>query len=102
MTRPHYLAFGMVAGRPILPRHFYQRYTPTQINETPGLLLGSGPYRLKDPTDWTPGKPLVLLRNERYWGPPHAFARLGGANYNKEAADLANSRTAELFQQALG
>lgn len=42
------------------------------------------------------------IKLHTYQNVDHAFARLGGANYNKEAADLANSRTAELFQQALG
>ena len=36
-----------------------------------------------------------------YAGVDHAFARLGGGNYDKAAADLANSRTAELFKSAL-
>ncbi len=37
----------------------------------------------------------------RYTGVDHAFARLGGGNYNQAAADLANGRTAELFKSAL-
>ena len=36
-----------------------------------------------------------------YAGVDHAFARLGGGNYDKAAADLANERTAELFKSAL-
>ena len=35
-------------------------------------------------------------------GPDHAFARLGGGNYDKAAADLANSRTADFFKKNLG
>lgn len=31
----------------------------------------------------------------------HAFARIGGQNYNKEAADLANKRTEEFFARYL-
>jgi carboxymethylenebutenolidase len=37
----------------------------------------------------------------RYAGVDHAFARLGGGNYDQAAADLANGRTAELFKSAL-
>jgi carboxymethylenebutenolidase len=37
-----------------------------------------------------------------YAGVDHAFARLGGANYDKAAASLANGRTAALFKSALG
>ena len=36
-----------------------------------------------------------------YAGVDHAFARLGGGNYDQAAADLANGRTAELFKTAL-
>jgi len=36
-----------------------------------------------------------------YPGVDHAFARLGGQNYDKAAADLANGRTADLFKSAL-
>jgi carboxymethylenebutenolidase len=36
-----------------------------------------------------------------YEGVDHAFARPGGQNYNKAAADLANKRTDELFAEYL-
>ena len=36
-----------------------------------------------------------------YPGVDHAFARIGGQHYDKAAADLANSRTAEFFQSHL-
>jgi carboxymethylenebutenolidase len=36
-----------------------------------------------------------------YEGVDHAFARMGGQNYNKEAADLANQRTDEFFAKYL-
>lgn len=56
----------------ILPKHFYARYLddPRTFNESRGLLLGSGPYRLSDPEGWTPDQGRVELeRNPRYWGP---------------------------------
>jgi carboxymethylenebutenolidase len=37
-----------------------------------------------------------------YAGQDHAFARVGGEHYNKDAADLANKRTAEFFMKNLG
>lgn len=37
-----------------------------------------------------------------YAGVDHAFARQGGAHYDKAAADLANSRTASFFKSNLG
>jgi carboxymethylenebutenolidase len=36
-----------------------------------------------------------------YEGADHAFARPGGQNYNKEAAELANKRTDEFFSKNL-
>ena len=56
----------------ILAKHFYSRYTPQQFNETPGLLIGTGPYRMDDPAGWKPGQPLHVVRNDRYWGDPPA------------------------------
>ncbi|HXP31795.1 MAG TPA: dienelactone hydrolase family protein [Stellaceae bacterium] len=46
------------------------------------------------------GNPLVTLYS--YPGADHAFARIGGEHYDKAAADLANSRTAEFFRRHLG
>jgi carboxymethylenebutenolidase len=37
-----------------------------------------------------------------YPGQDHAFARVGGEHYNKDAADLANKRTAEFLKKNLG
>lgn len=37
-----------------------------------------------------------------YDGVDHAFARIGGANYDQAAADLANQRTADFFKANLG
>ncbi|HET6893312.1 MAG TPA: dienelactone hydrolase family protein [Pyrinomonadaceae bacterium] len=44
--------------------------------------------------------PLVTLHD--YPGQDHAFARVGGAHFNKDAAELANLRTLEFFLQHLG
>lgn len=45
------------------------------------------------------GNSHVTIHN--YPGMDHAFARLGGAHYNKAAADLANKRSAEFLKQNL-
>jgi len=61
----------------ILPKHFFERFAPTQINQGTGLLIGSGPFKLAnlDPTDqWKPPQDVVLVRNEAYWGPRPAVA----------------------------
>ncbi len=55
---------------PVLPKHFFSRFTPAQINTSTGLLMGSGPYRFPsvDPDNqWAPPQDIVLVRNESYW-----------------------------------
>lgn len=68
-----------LAGLPVLPKHFYSQFTPSQINQSTGLLMGSGPFRvanLNPSSQWTPGTDVVLLRNEQYWGPRAPLAEL--------------------------
>lgn len=57
------------------------------------------PEKQKVVRDGLSGNPHVTIHT--YPGMDHAFARVGGQPYNKEAADLANGRTADLFKQAL-
>jgi carboxymethylenebutenolidase len=45
------------------------------------------------------GNALVTLHD--YQGNDHAFARVGGAHYDKAAADLANNRTVDFFKANL-
>ena len=45
------------------------------------------------------GNPLVTIHS--YAGMDHAFARVGGQHYDKQAADTANQRTAEFFKKNL-
>jgi len=57
-----------------LPRHFYdlEKVPPSEINKSTGLLMGSGPFRLKSVSSenqWRPGEAVELVRNEQYWGP---------------------------------
>lgn len=74
---PYFEALSLAGSMSILPKHFYAAYLkePQKFNESKGLLLGSGPYKLIDPKNWTPDKGNVeLVRNERYWGdvqPPY-------------------------------
>ncbi len=75
---PYFSSFETAGTTPIMSKAFYSKYSPTEFNRSTGLLIGSGPYRLPDPTSWrpTPGQPLVLVRNERYWGPTPSFDRV--------------------------
>jgi peptide/nickel transport system substrate-binding protein len=75
---PYFKALEQSALVQVMSKKFYSRFTPKEFNESTGLLIGSGPYRLPDPTSWRPepGRPIELVRNERYWGEPPAFNRL--------------------------
>src|SRR5579884_4232087 len=72
----------------IMPQHFYGKFTPEQFNEKTGLLMGTGPYRLEDPENWTPGKLVQLFRNERYWGDPATFDRVIFREIESEATEM--------------
>ena len=63
----------------MISKKFYSRFTPEQLNQSTGLLLGTGPYKMPDPESWRPepGKDIsVLVRNPRYWGAPGGPDRL--------------------------
>jgi len=68
---PYFEALSLAGGLAILPKHFYAPYLkePQKFNESKGLLLGSGPYKLPDPKNWTPDRGNIeLVRNDHYWG----------------------------------
>lgn len=82
----------------VLPKHFYSRFTPSQINQSTGLLMGSGPFMLRNlnPNDqWTPGQDIVLVRNEQYWGPRPPLERMRFKTVNDELARLVAYRNRE-------
>jgi peptide/nickel transport system substrate-binding protein len=94
--RPYFEAFNIAAGFDILPKHFYGKYDTKAFNESVGLLLGTGQYRLEDPASWRPGKNVVLVRNERYWGVPGTFDRILYNEVENDAAELSMFRNGEL------
>jgi peptide/nickel transport system substrate-binding protein len=65
---PYFEAFELAASLQVLPRHFYEKIAPETFNESTGLLMGSGPYKLESASEWKPGDPIEVIRNERYWG----------------------------------
>jgi peptide/nickel transport system substrate-binding protein len=75
---PYFQALETAGLTQVLSKKFYSQFTPKQFNESTGLLIGSGPYQLRDYKNWRPepGKPIELIANERYWGEPSAFKRL--------------------------
>ncbi|MFA7235476.1 MAG: ABC transporter substrate-binding protein [Phycisphaeraceae bacterium] len=76
--RPYFRALDLAAEMPVMPAHFYKPVVdrdPEQFNRSRGLLVGSGPYMLEDPKGWQPGGQVVLVRNQRYWGPASPLNR---------------------------
>ena len=75
---PYFKSFETASGTQVMSKKFYSKFSPKEYNESTGLLFGSGPYRMADPTSWRPepGKPIEVVRNERYWGPPPAAKRM--------------------------
>ena len=97
---PYYEWFDLAGGMAVLPAHFYGKLTPEQFNKQPGMLMGTGPYRLRDPENWRPGDPLMLVRNARYWGEPGTFDRLVFRIIQQEANELTAFRNRDI--DALG
>ena len=71
---PYFESFDLVAGFEVMPKHYYEKFSPSDFNSSTGFLLGSGPYMLGDP--WKPGDLMQLVRNPRYWAVQSAFSRL--------------------------
>jgi len=70
-------AVGTVGSLEIIPKHFVSRFTEEQYNTTPGIIMGTGPYRMKKgPSEWKPGDLIELVRNERYWGEPGPWEKI--------------------------
>jgi len=96
---PYFNSLALAGGMAIMPRHFYEPYLeqPETFNQSKGLLLGSGPYRLADPKGWTPDQGLVeLQRNPRYWGVQPSFDRLLWKVIQNDAARLTTFRNGEI------
>jgi len=97
---PYFESLSLAGGLAVLPRHFYEPYlqdTET-FNQSKGLLLGSGPYRLADPSGWTPDQAGVELeRNPRYWGPvTPSFDRMIWKVIQNDSALLTTYRNGDL------
>ena len=90
-------------GDPILPKHYYAKFEPSQINQGTGMTMGSGPFRLsKLPSgpeelsnQWTPGEDVVLVRNEQYWAEKPALERLRFKSIKDDLGRLVAYRNGE-------
>ena len=90
-------------GNPVLPKAYYARFEPSQVNQATGLLMGSGQFRLErlpaGPEDlakqWTPGEDVVLVRNERHWAAKPALDRMRFKTVKDDLARLVAFRNGE-------
>jgi peptide/nickel transport system substrate-binding protein len=96
----YFLNFSTIAGVGIMPEHIISDIPPTEYNESLGLLIGSGPFMLQDPYNWTPSQDVVLVRNPRYWGVPTTFDRMIFKQIQEEAAEEVMFRNGELDRYA--
>lgn len=98
--KPFFDAFLEAASFRVLPEHFYGPLTEEQverINTVPGLIMGSGPYKMiYGPSDWAPGKEIILERNGRYWGESPAIDRLVFREVTNDVARLAAFRNGDV------
>ncbi|MGB0766307.1 MAG: peptide-binding protein [Phycisphaeraceae bacterium] len=87
----------------ILPEHWVRQFTAEQYNSTPGLLFGSGPYKLAgDPREWQPGRGQIeLVRNENYWGPRPALDKVIWREIQEYNAQIAVFRNEKIDRIAI-
>ena len=99
-TEPYFEALSLAGGIAIMAKHFYEPYleNPQQFNQSKGLLLGSGPYKLADPKTWTPDQGSVeLIRNDRYWGDVKpSYNRIVWKIIQNDSARLTTYRNGEI------
>jgi len=99
LNEPYFMSFNFCGGLGIMSKKFYSQFTPAQINHDPGLLFGSGPYRLaQDPREWKPsGAPIELVRNDHYWaGFSPAFDKLVFRVITDDVARLTTFRNGDI------
>lgn len=97
---PYFNSLQLAGSLQIMPEHFYGRFLddPQTFNESRGLLLGSGPFRLVNPEGWSPDAGVVeLVRNPRYWGPVSAsFDRIVWRIIENDSARLTTFRNGDI------
>ena len=96
MKKPYFKFTEITGDQGIMSKRFYSQYSPTDYNEKTGLLIGTGPWRLRDPASWTPGTRIELVRNERYWGVKPAFNRIIYMEVEEEAPSTTMFQNGEI------
>ena len=97
---PYFKALAFAGGMDILSESFYSPYleNPEKFNKSKGLLIGTGPYRLVDPKNWTADQDgIELIRNNRYWGPvTPSFDRVSWRIIQNDSARLTTFRNGDI------
>jgi peptide/nickel transport system substrate-binding protein len=93
---PYFDPVDLCGSINILPKHFYEKYSPDDYNKSTGLLLGSGPYRMENASNWSPGQTVTLVRNDLYWGEPPPFDRVVFRIIDNDLARLTAFRNGEM------
>lgn len=95
---PYFSALGLCADLEILSKKYYSQFTEDEYNSMPGLLFGSGPYKMRvDPVDWTPGSQKIeVVRNDNYWGPRPPLDRVIWREILEDTAMTAEFRNREI------
>lgn len=97
---PYFEALSLSGSMNILSKQFYSGYLkePQKFNESKGLLIGSGPYKLAGPKSWTPDKGNVeLIRNDHYWGDVQpSFNRILWKIIQNDSARLTTFRNGDI------
>lgn len=94
-AEPYFEAFELAASLSVMPRHFYSQFSFEDFNNSVGYLMGSGPYRLENPTSWKPGTLIQLVRNENYWGTTPALDRMVWKEITSDIAEMASFRNGD-------
>ena len=95
---PYFDSMSLAGEMAVMPRHFYEKFKPQDYNQSTGLVMGSGPYMMADPTGWKPGTQVELIRNPRYWGVAPAFAKLVYREFTNSVALETAFRNGEIDQ----
>ena len=82
----------------ILPEHWVKQFSEDEYNKMPGLMMGSGPYKMAvEPREWQPGSGKIeLVRNENYWGPRPALNKVIWREILDPTAQLTQLRNKEI------
>jgi peptide/nickel transport system substrate-binding protein len=86
MAKPYFESLDLCGTLSIIPKHIFTKYSEEDVNNNPGLLIGTGPYRMANPTGWQPGQKIELFRNDLYWGRLPTFDRCIFLEVEEEAA----------------